>query len=699
MRRTYKPIILATTLFFASAVLAYAAPGDLDPTFGNGGIVVTSFSNAPYYDLPVAIKVQPDGKVLVCGEIRQDDADWNSFTVSLFIARYHPNGTLDASFGTNGKVVTPINSGPDFVGRGGIALQPDGKIVLVGWNRDPGDGFAVSRYNSDGTVDASFGLGGKVLTQGDVMYAAGVAVQPDGRLVVVGARASDAFKGGIAVVRYNPDGSLDTNFGEGGKSITQFSPYAAGLVVMLQSDGRIVVAGRNRGNGGYDTSFTLVRYHADGSLDSAFGVGGKVVHKFPNAAAYLNDALLQPDNRIVVTGSIFSPNPPVMAIVRYNADGSVDTNFGTHGVHTSAGFAGDSIALQPNGKIVLFGSVYPGISAALRLDANGSLDQGFAPNGFATTNFGNGNSTGLAGAIQPDGRILFLGYTWVGGDVVVARFLGDATPCPNPIDCPDFFISQQYRDFLGREPEGSCPPNQCGLDFYMPILKGCGDNIECTRYTRGALSANFFRSPEFGRKGAYLANLFNIVFGQRPKTIIELSDPSKVERPHYAEFMTDLASLSTPTDDPLLDDQKKNQLTANWLGRTEVQAILPNSLTNEQFVHKLGSIAGVTVSNEDTLIASLNFGGLTRARVLRAVAESPEIINKFYIQNFVTMEYFGYLRRDPEDCHASLDPLNCGYIFHNNRFNTPGADPDLIENFIVRGFIESPEYRGRFGLP
>jgi Tol biopolymer transport system component len=262
----------------------------------------------------------------------------------------------------------------------------------------------------------------------------------------------------------------------------------------------------------------------------------------------------------------------------------------------------------------------------------------------------------------------------------------------NPIDDPQFFVRQQYRDFLNREPEPA------GLQFYLDILNGCQPaDAECIKYTRGALSANFFRSPEFGRKGAYVANLFNIVIGQRPKTVAELNDPTKVERPHYGEFMADLATLSTLNDDPVLTDQKKEQLTSAWLARTEVESILPSSLSNQQFVQKLESIAGVTLANESTLIANLNNGSQTRAQVLRAIAESNEVVTKFYIPNFVTMEYLGYLRRDPEDCHISSDPENCGYIFHNRRFNTPGADPDLIENIIVRGFIESPEYRRRFG--
>lgn len=261
----------------------------------------------------------------------------------------------------------------------------------------------------------------------------------------------------------------------------------------------------------------------------------------------------------------------------------------------------------------------------------------------------------------------------------------------NRIDDPLFLVYQQYLDFLNRKPDPA------GLQFYLDILNGCHPtDAECIKYTRGALSANFFRSPEFGQKGAYVANLFNIVIGQRPKTVAELKDPTKVERPHYGEFMADLATLSTPNDDLLLTDQK-NQLASAWLARPEVLAILPGSLSNQQFVQKLESIAGVTLANESTLIANLNNGSETRAQVLRGIAESNEVVTRFYIPNFVTMEYLGYLRRDPEDCHISSDPENCAYIFHNRRFNTPGANPDLIENIIVRGFIESPEYRSRFG--
>jgi Subtilase family len=268
-------------------------------------------------------------------------------------------------------------------------------------------------------------------------------------------------------------------------------------------------------------------------------------------------------------------------------------------------------------------------------------------------------------------------------------FTGSLPTTTNPIDNSRFFFWQQYSDFLNREPDNG------GLQFYVNILNGCApSDTECIKATRAALSANFFRSPEFGQRGGYVANLFNIVFGQRPKTVAELSDPTKVERPHFQEFMTDLLFVSVPTEAEV--NLKKDQLAAAWLGRSEVQAILPNSLSNQQFVQKLESTAGVTLANESTLIANLNNGSQTRAQVLRAVADSNEVTAKFELQNFVTIQYIAHLRREPEDCHGSPDPANCGYIFHYNRFG-PGGDPHQIENLITRGFIESPQYRQRFG--
>ena len=256
----------------------------------------------------------------------------------------------------------------------------------------------------------------------------------------------------------------------------------------------------------------------------------------------------------------------------------------------------------------------------------------------------------------------------------------------------DFFVSQQYIDFLRRFPEPA------GLQFYLDTLNPntiCqSSDVECIKTLRGIVAANFFRSPEFQRKGSYVMFLYMVSLGQRPVTPAELTDNSKIDRPHYAEFMSDLASISTPNDDPVLTEQKKAALAEAWMQRAEIQAKY-NALSNSQFVQTLLTTAGVTNANQAQLVADLNAATKTRGQVLRIIAESTEVSDKFYKQAFVTMEYFGFLRRDPEDCHGSPDPAQCGYIFHNARFNL-AFDPAVIENVIVRGFMESPEYLNRF---
>ena len=277
---------------------------------------------------------------------------------------------------------------------------------------------------------------------------------------------------------------------------------------------------------------------------------------------------------------------------------------------------------------------------------------------------------------------------------------------PITIDDCDFFIQQQYIDFLKRFPEagadGVYGTSDDPLIFYLDILNRCSPtDAECIRFLRGVVSTNFFRSPEFQRKGNYVMYLYMVSIGQRPVTSSELStknDPTLNDRPSYQEFVTDLASISTPNDDPALTEQKKNDLVNNWMTRSQIVSIY-GGLSNAQFVQKLIDVSGVTPANQNW-VGDLNGGTKTRAQVLRLFAESPEVDAKFNKQSFVTMEYFGYLRRKPEDCHdpanwGGTDPNQCGFIFHNRRFLLSTDEP-FIQNIIVRGFIESPEYRGRF---
>ena len=411
----------------------YAASADLDATFGNGGIVISPFTQ--YSDWISSIHMQPDGKIVVTG-YSYDYDPWCpcDYPVSGFIARYNSSGTLDTSFGTNGII-------SDFGSR--MILQPDGKIVSIGTHYITnsagtlivGADFYVSRYNAAGAPDASFGKDGNVTTSIQTYsyaIANDVVLRPDGKIVVMGSVGDGGRGGKFGIVRYNPDGSLDTSFGTLGQLVTDISSdgYVAARWMLIQHDGKIVIGGdfQQRQGGLYYYHSILVRYNSDGSLDSGFGTNGKVDRLLPGYDAGLH-SVLQPDGKIVVTGAENFTNK----ITRFNADGSVDASFADNGSFTPEyGLFGNNIVLQPDGKIIAFGG---NSFAALRLNPDGSPDSSFGTNGRAITPVGTNNSSfGMAVALQPDGKIVAGGvanYSNGLGDAAIVRYVGDSTATHN----------------------------------------------------------------------------------------------------------------------------------------------------------------------------------------------------------------------------------------------------------------------------
>lgn len=432
------PVLTALALILFGATNIKAAPGDLDLSFGSGGIVVTSIGDQFYYDEARTVLAQPDGKILVSGHIY----DQEFYLASFFLARYHPTGALDASFGTNGKIITPPYSGA-IVGND-IAFQPDGKIITVGPGFYAGSGFEVHRYNSNGTLDASFGGGGVVITPvGEHAGANSVAIQVDGKIVVAGYSVSPGQSyGDFAVVRLLPDGSLDTSFNGTGKVITSFGNASEARRVFLQLDGKIVAVGS--AYVGNNQGLALVRYNSDGSLDSGFGSGGKIIHGVFNISRFwLGDAALQPDGKIIASGHVStnSGGGSWDIIYRCNTDGSRDTSFASNGAFSVDNlYFGNGIALQTDGKLVAFGYENSGGNyrfAILRLNPNGTPDSGFGTNGRVITPIG---AFATDGALQPDGKILAFGSTYQPdnnstSDIAIVRYLGDAAvPRPAQFD-------------------------------------------------------------------------------------------------------------------------------------------------------------------------------------------------------------------------------------------------------------------------
>jgi len=231
-------------------------------------------------------------------------------------------GDLDTSFDTDGKLTTAIGASYD-VGRS-VALQSDGKIVVAGYSEIPGNGndFAIVRYNTDGSLDTSFDTDGKLTTAIGASddYANSIALQSDGKIVVAG----DTYNGGnyhFAVVRYNTDGSLDTSFDTDGKLTTAIgASYDSGQSVALQSNGKIVVAGYTYNGSNYD--FAVVRYNANGSLDTSFDTDGKLTTAIGASDDISQSIALQSDGKIVVAGYTYNGSNHDFALARYIASDS-----------------------------------------------------------------------------------------------------------------------------------------------------------------------------------------------------------------------------------------------------------------------------------------------------------------------------------------------------------------------------------------
>jgi uncharacterized delta-60 repeat protein len=416
MRRAGRRLMLAACLFAALliAAVAQATPGALDPSFGAGGKVTTAIGGED--DYAYALVRQPDGKLVAAG------TSYNGPDGDFTLARYNPDGSLDPGFGSGGKVTTAIGAGDD--GANALALQPDGRLVAAGygWNGSKYV-FALARYNPDGTLDPTFGSGGKVITpigSGDD-FACGLALQPDGKLVATGP-SNNGSNYDFALARYNPDGSLDPTFGSGGKVTTAIGPgNDRACALALHPDGKLVAAGHSAN--GSQTVFALARYHPDGSLDTTFNGTGKVTTAIGSGPDEAHALALQPDGKLLAAGNSHNGTRFVFALARYKTDGSLDTGFNGTGKVTTAIGLGDerarALALQPDGRFVAAGFGWNGskyVFALARYKSNGTLDASFNGTGKVTTAIGSGTDAAYALALQPDGKLVAVGNSDNGSD-------------------------------------------------------------------------------------------------------------------------------------------------------------------------------------------------------------------------------------------------------------------------------------------
>lgn len=423
-------VLLLSLAGLAITTAASAQVGELDTSFGGDGRVATDVTARG--DTATSVAVQPDGKIVVAG-----GAGWNK-NPRFLLLRYNADGALDTSFGGDGKVTTDFGGAEDAAW--GVVIQADGKIVAAG-DAALGTGnsrFAIARYNADGTLDTSFGGDGKVTTQftrhDDPV--AGLALQADGKIVVSGGAAQDGPNSNFALARYNSDGTLDPTFAGDGKVKTDFvGRHDFANAVVIQTDGKIVAAGlagfsRTRGKG----RFSLARYNADGTPDATFSGDGKLTTNFTRGDDSVQGVAIESDGSIVTVGiAAYNSRNATFALARYTPDGTLDDGFDADGkVRTdfngSPAYAYD-VVVQPDGKIIAAGVAagQGGRFAIARYGTGGELDATFSGDGTAVTNFSSHNDFAYGVVQQADGNLLLAGGSNWGGSnakVALARYLG-----------------------------------------------------------------------------------------------------------------------------------------------------------------------------------------------------------------------------------------------------------------------------------
>ena len=419
-----------------------AAPGYLDSTFGTGGKVRTGIADEDHGN---AAAIQADGKIVVVGKSNEYDY----FT----LARYNPDGSLDPDFGVGGIVVDYLYGYNDFTS---VAIQKsDGKIVAAGHNFQVSGCVyhypVVARYNPDGTPDATFGSNGKAVflnfESGSACptdyFVFSMTIQKNGKIVIAGTSRKYEWDANFDFVaaRFNIDGTLDTTFDSDGKvtyPIGNDDDVATSVTVHLSS-GKIFI-------GGYAYSeltgnnFVLLRLNPDGLPDTSFSSDGMLATDFSGYDDRVNAVALQSDGKIIAAGiataeGAIGGTDSRFALARYNTNGSLDTTFNHTGkVTTNFSIqltdAINAIALQTDGKIVAAGyqtsAAGTGANFALaRYNTNGSLDTLFSGDGKLTTDFFGYGDYCKALAIQPDGKIVAVGYASNGNDddIALARYL------------------------------------------------------------------------------------------------------------------------------------------------------------------------------------------------------------------------------------------------------------------------------------
>lgn len=403
-----------------------AAAGDLDPSFAGNGVFTDNIAGTHTQGNDVI--VQPDGKIVVGGATNS----LGNSALRYAIARFNPDGSLDTSFSNDG-----INYDINIRGiAAGLALYDDGKIAQCGFGPS---GFTLFRYSSSGVLDTSFGLASYArlnIFGGATEGCESLAIQPNDKIIAAGWGGSNTDSD-VVVARFTISGTLDTSFdSDGHVTLDIVGEDDQASDVLIQPNGKIVIAGNSVNSG--VRSALLARFDGDGTLDTTFGVNGVVIPSFGASGPDVFVSIVQLENgQLLVTGSRDDGSQNDIILLRYSADGAIDTTFGTNGVVVtpigSNYSLASGLAVQSSGKIIVTGSTDSGSNndvVVIRYLSNGSLDPDFGTGGVMTLDLGF-NDEAFAVDIQADGRIVVTGSAEnVSNEVelLVARLFGSGNP-------------------------------------------------------------------------------------------------------------------------------------------------------------------------------------------------------------------------------------------------------------------------------
>ena len=424
--------LLGVFVFTFFRLSAFAQSGILDATFGSGGKVITSTPDSlPFQNIVWSMALQTDGKI-VCAGITSI-----SNVLNLVLLRYNTNGSLDNSFGANGRVLINDNipAIADGIQKAYVAIQPDGKIVA---SHPVGD-FLVERFNTDGSPDLAFGVNGKARTNlgGEEEHTRSVVVKSNGKILLSGMIVNNGINmdWGIYLLQYNSDGTPDVSFGTNG--VAYYRQWAEELTMVIQPNQKILVTGRLIDTLAGNTIFGLLRFNTNGTIDNTFGTAGTAT--LPAVGQDFGRGIaVQPDGKILLTGDAYNVQS-FIRIARFTVSGMPDATFGNNGeillAPSSNGNLANNVNVQADGKIIVAGTMNFQANMGtsdffiLRLLPNGTTDMSFGTNGEVSTDFLN-SDIAFVTAIQPDGKIVVGGVSNYYGNskFALARYKSGALP-------------------------------------------------------------------------------------------------------------------------------------------------------------------------------------------------------------------------------------------------------------------------------